>query len=133
MLDFKPYSRGAEISHKTTSAIPADVQIRPLRDWMVVEPLDGTLSAIIQVVSETKPVKGIVRAIGPGRHPIRYNHPDKNKRTKMWESKAFRPCDVKVGDTVGFEPRGFQTVYWGDRMCLLMREEDITGIHAEAA
>lgn len=99
---------------------------------MVVEPLDGTMSAIIKVVSETKPMKGIVRAVGPGCYPKKYDHPDKHRRTKMWDSKALRPCDVKIGDMVGFEPRAFQTFYWGDRMCLLMREEDITGIHENA-
>lgn len=133
MLDHKPYSRGAEVSHKTTSAIPADHRIRPLRDWMVVEPLDGTMSAIIKVVTETKPMKGIVRAVGPGCYPKKYDHPDKHRRTKMWDSKALRPCDVKVGDTVGFESRAFQTLYWGDRMCLLMREEDVTGVYAKEA
>jgi co-chaperonin GroES (HSP10) len=133
VLENKTFSRGSELSHKTISAIPASARIRPLRDWMVVEPLDGTMSAIIQVITETKPMKGIVRAVGPGCYPKRYDHPDKHKRTKMWDSKALRPCDAKVGDTVGFESRAFQTCYWGDKLCLLMREEDLTGIYAKDA
>ena len=131
-LDAKPYSRGAEISHKTATRIPAEAKLRPLKDWLIVAPHDRTISAIIEVVSEEKPIRGTVLATGPGRYPIRYNHPEKNKRTKMWDSKAFRPCDVQVGDTVGFEPRAFQSLYWGDQFCLMIREEDVTGIHERA-
>lgn len=128
----KSFSRGMELSHKTTTHIPAHHKVRPLRDHVVVEPLDGTLSAIIEVISESKPVKGVVRAVGPGCYPKRYDHPEKHRRTKMWDSKALRPCDVKVGDTVGFGSFAFQTFYWGEKLCLILREEDVTGIYAAA-
>src|SRR5215470_18543437 len=99
---------------------------------MVVEPLERNFSAILEVITETKPVKGIVLAVGPGCYVKRYDHPDKHKRSRMWDSKALRPCDAKIGDIVGFEPRAFQTVHWGEKLCLLMREEDLTGILDEA-
>lgn len=133
MLEAKPYQRGAELSYKTTTGIPADVQIRPLRDVIIVEPIDGLISPIIKLVEERKPIQGIVRAAGPGCYPKRYDHPEKGKRRKMWDSKALRPCDVKVGDTVEFEPRPFQTLYWGDKLMLIMREEDLCGIRERAA
>lgn len=131
MLEAKPYQRGVELSYKTATGIPADMQIRPLRDVLIVEPIDGLISAVIKLVEERKPMQGIVRAAGPGCYPKVYNGP-KGRRTKMWDSKSFRPCDAKVGDTVEFEQRPFQTLYWGGKLMLIMREEDLCGIREPA-
>lgn len=129
----KTFSRGAELSHKTLTHIPASETIRPLRDVIIVEPLDGYFSSIIHVIHECKPLKGIVRAVGPGVYPRQYDGL-KGKRTKTWHGKQFRKTEVKVGDTVelGGAERGgipFQTVYWNDRLHLIAREEDVAGIH----
>lgn len=134
-MDRKIFSRGAELGYKTLTHIPANQAIRPLRDHIVVEPLEHTLSAIIQVVHERKPCKGIVKAVGPGRHPWKYDHQEKHRRTKAWLSKAFRPTDVKVGDLVQFEERLFETFYWGEKLHMMIREEDVTGVmpHGQAA
>ena len=132
MLEAKPYERGAELSYKTTAGIPAHMSIRPLRDVLIVEPVDGLISSIIQLVQERKPIQGIVRAAGPGCYPKRYDHPDKHRRTKMWDSKSRRPCDAKVGDLVEFEPRPFQTLYWGGKLMLILREEDLCFVREAA-
>jgi hypothetical protein len=138
-IERKTFSRGAELSHKTTTYIPAEATLRPLRDVIIIEPLDGVLSAIIHVIDECKPLKGIVRAVGPGCYPKRYNHSDKGKRTKMWDSRHLRRTEVKVGQTVelgGLNIGGyaFQTFYHGDKLMLICREEDVAGVHeAEAA
>lgn len=126
----KVFNRGAVLPWKGADHVPAEHNIRPLRDVIILEPLEHTMSAIIHVIAEQKPVRGYVRRIGPGVYPIRYNGP-KGKRTKMWYSKAFRPCDVKVGDLVELEPhRTFQTFYWGDRLHLMLREEDVAGVRS---
>jgi co-chaperonin GroES (HSP10) len=138
VLQGKTFSRGAELSHKTTTFIPADAKIRPTQDHIVVEPLDGVLSSIIEVIHECKPLKGTVLAVGPGIYPKKYDHPDKHKRTKYWDGKRFRPTEVKVGDVVelgGLDIGGyaFQTFYWGEKLCLMAQERDVAAVHERAA
>lgn len=130
------FSRSAELSHKSRTEIPADAVLRPLRDVLIVEPLDHKLSARIQVINEIKPTRGIVKAVGPGCYPKRYNGP-KGKRTKMWDSKAFRKTEVKVGDIVnvgGLQTKNgyaFDSFYWGDKLHLICREEDVALIEGD--
>ena len=124
-----------------STAIPADCKVRPLRDQIIVEPLNMVLSHTIVTVEHSKPLRGIVKAIGPGCYPKLYDHPEKHKRTKMWDSAAFRPTEVRVGDVVelgGYvradgpekEWRGysFPTFVWGDQVHLICRETDVSGV-----
>lgn len=132
MSEHATLEHGIRIGNETLSFVPRETKVRPLRDHIVVEPLDWQPSRIISTVYRGKPLRGIVRAVGPGCYPKRYNGP-KGKRTKTWDSKAFRPTDVKVGDTVelgGIEIGGFlhPTFRWGDKEMVLCREEDIAGI-----
>lgn len=132
-LQKKRFDSGAELSHKDSTTVPADQPLRPLRDTIIVEPLDAVMSSVIHVIHETKPLRGIVKAVGPGCYPRRYDHPEKHRRTKMWSSKVFRPTQVKIGDVVelgGAEHGGyaFQTFYWGDKLHLFAREEDVCAI-----
>lgn len=125
--------RSAELSQKSATRIPADQTIRPLRDQMIVEPLEIEHSDTLLVIEQTKPVRGIVKAIGPGHYPKRYDHPDKHRRTKMWDSKRFQPTEIKVGDVVelggyDFGGYGFQQFYWGDKLHIICREADVSGI-----
>lgn len=135
MGEISPYrfQRGGELSYKDKTVIPADQEIRPLRDNMIVEPLDACLSALIEVVHEVKPLRGVVKAIGPGCYPKRYDHYDKHRRTKTWDSKMFQPTQVKVGETVelgglGIGGYSFQTFYWGEKLHLICREEDVAAV-----
>lgn len=128
--------RSAALTHDSLTDVPATAQIRCLRDWMVVEPLAVEHSKVLAVIEDTKPLRGIVKAVGPGCYPKRYNHPDKHVRTKMWASKSFRPTEVKVGDIVelgGYDIGGyaFQTFRWGDVTHLLCREEDVSLVYNE--
>ncbi len=71
---------------------------------------------------------------GPGCYPKKYDHRDKHKRTKTWDSTRLRPTEVKVGDTVelgGLNIGGyaFDSFYHGDKLMLIAREEDVCGIH----
>lgn len=121
--------RGVRLGNETHDSIPAAARIRPLRDVIIVEPLNWEPSKIIQVVYGGKPLRGIVRAVGPGCYPKRYDGP-KGRRKKMWDAKCFRPCDVKVNDEVelgGLELRGYlhMTVRWGSTEMIVCREEDV--------
>jgi co-chaperonin GroES (HSP10) len=122
-------NRGVRIGNELLTFVSADERIRPLRDQIVVEPLPA------HETLETpgwKPIRGKVLAVGPGCYPKRYNGP-KGARSKSWDSKAFRPCDVRVGDLVelgGKEIGGylFTTVRWGAKEVVVCREEDVNGI-----
>lgn len=130
----------AELSYKSSTRIPAGVSISPLRDQIIVEPLDVDHGVSFAVIEHTKALRGIVKAVGPGHYPKRYDHPDKHRRSKMWDSKHFRPTEVKVGDIVelggyGLDDRGgmhkgysFQEFSWGGVMHVACREADICGI-----
>lgn len=134
----KTSSLGGEISFKDRTSLSDDEfgRVRMTRDNMIVEPLEVEYSAIIHVIRDTKPLRGIVKAVGPGHYPKRYDHPDKAKRTKVMDGKVFQPTQVKVGDTVelgGSEIGGyaFQTVYIADKLHILCREADVCGIVVE--
>lgn len=129
-------ARSAELSFQGGTYIPADRRILPLRDQIIVEPLEVKHSETLIVIEDTKPVRGIVKAVGPGHYPKQYNHSDKGRRTKMWDSKCFQPCEVKVGDIVNLgspqDARGytFQTFMWGSVLHLIAREADVCGVES---
>lgn len=124
-------TRSAELSHTSNTHVEAGLKIRPLRDQIIVEPLDVWHSDVLIVIEPTKPVRGIVKAVGPGHYPKKYDHPDKSKRTKMWDSTVFQPTQVKVGDIVNLgSPQGsrgyaFQSIMWGDKLHIICREADV--------
>lgn len=121
--------------------VPAECTLRPLRDQMIVQPLDVVHSRILIVPDANKPVRGIVLAVGPGHYPMRYQDargdylPDWNraKRAKSAAGTRFVPTGVKVGDVVqlgGMEHGGFsfEGFYHGDKYCIHCREMDVCGI-----
>ena len=131
-------THSAELSHQSRTYVEPELKIRPLRDQIIVEPLDVWHSDTLIVIEPTKPVRGIVKAVGPGHYPKKYDHPDKGKRTKMWDSKVFQPTEVKVGDIVNLgSPQGsrgyaFQTFMWGDKLHLVAREADVAVVEQSA-
>ena len=125
---------GVRIGNESYDSIPETARVRPLRDQIIVEPIPWPFSSVIEVVYTGRPLRGRVRAVGPGVYPKRYNGP-KGKRTKSWDSQAFRPCDVKVGDVVqlgGLSIDGylFASFRWGDKTVVVCREADVTGIES---
>jgi co-chaperonin GroES (HSP10) len=127
--------RTAAMSYRLQTIVPADKEIRPLRDVLIVEPLDVVLSGIIVTIEFKRPMRGIVKAVGPGHYPWRYNG-EKGRRTKTWKSNGFQPTTVKVGDVVELgmvdgDGYNFQTFLWGDRVHLICREADVSGVQCE--
>ena len=112
--------------------LPTDT-LKPLRDHIVVEITRWNPSRTLEVVSAQKPYRGIVRAVGKGHYPKRYNH----DRSKMWESESFRPTTLKVGDVVelgGLELGGYQfpTCIWDNRECVMCREADVCVVYEQS-
>lgn len=115
---------GVRIDRKAWDYIPATENIRPLRDRMLVEPIDWEPGGLKVFTTGGQPTCGKVLAIGPGVYPTKYS----KDRSKSWSSKAFRKCDVEVGDIVQLEEYPYPQVQWGDRIVLVPREEDVTGV-----
>lgn len=125
MLD----SMGTRVGNEVLDFVSDQETIRPLRDVIIVEPLEMDHGTSLHVVYRGKALRGTVVAVGPGVYPKKYDGP-KGKRSKSWDSKHFRPCDVKVGDVVdlgGGEIGGylFQTIRWGTKEVVMCREQDV--------
>lgn len=101
--------------------------LRPLRDQLIVKPLKWEPSSVIQIAgSKREPLRGVVVAAGPGCYPKVYN----KDRSKSWDSTVFRPCEVKVGETVelgGLEIDGylFPQLMIGNERHVICREADV--------
>jgi hypothetical protein len=117
--------------------VPADQDIRPLRHNLLVESLDVVHSRYIFVKRTQRPLRGTVLRAGPGHYQKCYDHQDKHKRSRMWDSKHFRPIEVKVGDIIelgftyveGIEYEyAFEQFYWGDKLVFWCTENDVLGI-----
>jgi len=123
-------SSGVRIESKRHEVIPATERIRPLRDYIVVRPLEWEPSRTIQIAGNTRrTLRGTVTAVGPGCYPKRYNR----DRSKSWDSKAFRRTQVRVNDVVelgGLEIDGysFPQILIGNELHILCREEDVAGV-----
>lgn len=138
----KRYNCGAILDHNVVDYVPATSNVRPTQDRIVVEPVERQWSDIIYVANEGRPFKGIVRAVGPGKYRLGYKDEqgrithERKKRKQVYETKAFVPTSVKVGDTVyvaGNEEGGFayQMFYWGEALCFIATERDVTGVEIQ--
>jgi hypothetical protein len=126
------FERGAHQSFDSLTFIPARTILKPLRDWLAIEPLDVVFSRIL-IVPKGKPVRGVCRAAGPGVYPLTYDHADKGKRTMVYDrGTIFRPTATRVGDTLWFggleRDYHFQQFWHGDRAMVLARDEDVVCI-----
>lgn len=83
--------------------------IRPLRDWVCIEPLEYR-HPVLAVVG-IRLTKGIVRAVGPGRRlkrKVRFlKNPDRVEDGYTWfedglETGKIRPVSVQIGDCVEY-------------------------------
>jgi len=95
----------------------ADLNLRPLGDRVVVEPLDEqetTASGIIiPETAKEKPQRGKVLAVGPGSRD---------------EDGKVIPMEVKVGDTVLFAKYAGTEFKVDGRNLLILREDDVLAI-----
>jgi co-chaperonin GroES (HSP10) len=121
---------GVRLERKTYDFIETEERIRPLRDYIVVKPLEWNPSRTIQIAGNTRrTLRGTVVAVGPGCYPKVYNR----DRSKCWLSKAFRRTQVRAGDVVelgGLEIDGysFPTISIGNETHIICREEDVCGV-----
>lgn len=114
-------------------------QVRMLGDRILLKPLDWEPSKIITVIRRGRPVRGVVMAVGPGIHPMKYKpHPDGRRRIVEYR-KRFQRTEVKVGDTVElgglniFDGQGYQfpEVVVGNETMIVVTERDVAGVVTE--
>jgi co-chaperonin GroES (HSP10) len=88
--------------------------LRPLRDRIVVKPLERVRSDTLLVVDSEPPLLGQVVATGPG------------KRTK----RGIEPLDVQVGDIIRFgaDYLKFPEYREGAEKYLVLQEADVAGV-----
>lgn len=121
---------GVRLESQRYEVIAATESVRPLRDYLLLEPLPWKPSRTIQIAGDTRrTLTAKVIAAGPGCHPKRYSR----DRSRMWESPAFRPTHAKVGDIVElgglqFNGYSFFRIMIGTKPFLLARDEDICAI-----
>lgn len=139
-MGIKLSGSGGELSYDSTTYIEPDAQIKMMHDYILVEPLGVEHSAILTVIENIKPVRGRVKAVGPGHYPLCYDSIDKKKRTKMWRSDIFQPTQCRVGDIVELGAiridgrivgYSFQQIMYGSKMHIVCREADVSGIVVE--
>lgn len=94
--------------------------IRPLRDYILVKPLERIKSSIIHVIMDEKPNLGKIVAVGKG---------------KIVKGR-LQPLDVKVGQTIRYgdtstQHLSFTSIEHNGETYLLMQEADVCFIQEE--
>lgn len=92
------------------------MQIRPLHDRVLIEPLKEEVTAggiIMPSTSNEKPQFGVIISVGPG---------------KAAENGALVKCSVTPGDKVIYSKYAGTEVKVDGKEMLMMKEEDIMGV-----
>ncbi|CAB4121076.1 GroES chaperonin family [uncultured Caudovirales phage] len=94
--------RGIRHGGETVHSIPAGSRLRPLRDQIVVRPLEIKLSETIIADWSGKPSRGEVIAVGPGHYPNIHERGERHGQPyhTVRQSKHFSPTQLKPGDIV---------------------------------
>jgi chaperonin GroES len=92
------------------------MQIRPLHDRVLIEPLKEEVTAggiIMPSTSNEKPQFGVIISVGPG---------------KSTDNGAVVKCSVTPGDKVIYSKYAGTEVKVDGKEMLMMKEEDIMGV-----
>jgi hypothetical protein len=136
-VKLKADGMGGELTYESSNRVDSAESLRMTQDHILVEPLAIEHSKILAVVEDIKPVRGVVKAVGPGIYPLCYDHPEKSKRTRMWRSSVFQPTQLRVGDIVELgciqhEGRyvgySFQQITVGGELHIIASERDVSGV-----
>lgn len=126
-----------------SEVLPAGAKLRPLRDRIVVKPMDAQFSDVIVIAGQNyRTLRGEVVAAGPGAHVRRYDYrrlPDgRRERCAYRDYSARVPMEVKVGDIVEFgylvldgvdKDYRFTEVYIGSERHFIAQQQDVVGLH----
>lgn len=109
--------------------------LRMMGDRILLKPLEWDASKTIIAIRHGRAVRGEVIAVGPGTYPKRYRSGKRDGKDfrKSYETKAFRPTEVKPGDIVElgglniFDGKGYiyQEVTIANELYLICQEADV--------
>lgn len=111
-----------------TASIAAGETIRPLRDRIVIKPLEPEPGALIVIDSGRKPIRGHVVAVGPGAYRKKYWLNDQGERCKVGEITGRIPTELKPGQLVELLPIRPNEITIGGELHLLCAEGDVAGV-----
>ena len=105
------------------------MRIRPLQDWVLIEPSEAKEKTaggiIIPDAAKEKPVEGKVLAGGKGRWEVQGKKWGSKSAGK--EEKVFKPTVLKPGDQVLYEKYGTTKVDVEGKEIVLVHESDVLG------
>lgn len=107
------------------------MQLRPLRDQIIVQPLEWRPSSIIHVAGNKRAaLRGKVIAVGPGARVKKYWKNTQGQRIAMAETGQVIPTELQPGDIVelgGLELDGykFQTIELDHQQYVVCQEADV--------
>lgn len=130
---------GANVQRRTPDTLAQGERIRPLRDYILVKPLEWKPSEILTVIRYGRPLRGVVKACGPGTKRKIYHRDEKGQKIGFRYSKHFQPTEVKPGDIVElgglniFDGLGYQfpEILIDNEPHLMIQEADVAGIMLE--
>lgn len=116
--------------------------LRMMGDKILLAPLDWSgedvhgKGSLIAVVRRGRALRGVVRAVGAGIHPVSKRKDLGDGRRRVEYSKRFRPTEVAVGDIVEigglniFDGQGydFPEVIVNGEKCIIITERDVAGV-----
>ncbi len=120
--------------------LPAGTRLRMTRDRILVKPLDWEPSRIITVIRRGRPLRGVIKAVGPGRLYRKYRaKPHNTQQREYVETGTFIPTEVRPGDVVElgglnvFDGQGynFPQVMIGTERFLIAQEQDVCFVHEQ--
>jgi co-chaperonin GroES (HSP10) len=109
-MSIQTIKSGVRVHDKSLNFVTGN--IRPLKDWVIIKPLPIPFSDTIETNWRGEAVRGKVIAVGPGKYCNIHTRGKKDGKDfrSVRQSKQFRPCDVKIGQTVqlgGIEIQGY--------------------------
>jgi len=128
---------GERQGNESLTTVAAGETLRPLRDRIVVKPVEWKPSAILEVVHDVRPVRGQVLAVGPGRFQKRYRKNEQGQINWVGDTDRWEAMEVKVGDIVelgGLELKGymFPTLLSAEHgEVMIIQQADVCGICTE--
>jgi co-chaperonin GroES (HSP10) len=112
-----------------TAAVAVTETVRPLRDRVLVRPIEVDRHHGLQVVDASrKAIRAEVIAVGPGDYRKKYWLNSQGERCKVGELPGRVPTEVRPGHVVELLAARFMELTIGGERHLMCTEGDIAGI-----
>lgn len=104
------------------------MQIRPLHDWVVIDPRDAEETTaggiVIPDTAQEKPQEGTVIRVGKGRY-----EDEKDDKGNKRKDRKFIQNTLKPGDRILYEKYLEKKVDLDGKEVIMVREENVLGLY----